>query len=121
MLSAEKLLKWSQEVELHGWSSANKMTQAAVLGESGDYVLFTVQFYPTCYRRGPYRLLIQVYQGPNHHLWGCFDDQDQPMRYFHSIENLKSEAELIARVLLTDRVNATSLPPMLPERSHGTD
>lgn len=68
-----------------------------------DGVRFTLTYHPTCYRRGPWRLLIEICGGPNHHKWGCFDDQDQPLRNFHSDANAKDEAERIAEVLITDR------------------
>jgi hypothetical protein len=71
--------------------------------EKGDGVRFCLTHYMTCYRRGPWRLLIEVCSGPKHILWGCFDDQDQPMRWFHKRENCLSEAQAIADVLLAGR------------------
>lgn len=73
------------------------------LGSPGDDVAFCLTHQPSCYRRGPYKLLIEVCSGENHHKWGCFDEQDQPVRYFHSEQNAKGEAEAIARVLWKDR------------------
>ena len=90
------LLKWiSDDVDYY---------EEAVLGTwPEDGVLFTITCCPTCYRRGKWRLLIEICGGENHHCWGCFDDQDQPMRWFHSIENAKSESEAIAQILWKDR------------------
>lgn len=68
--------------------------------EAGDGVRFSVSHMPTCYRRGPWRLLIEVAGSPRK--WGCFDDQDQPMRWYHSLERLKAEAQAIAEVLEVD-------------------
>ncbi len=76
----------------------------AELGTKEDGVNFCLSYYSTCYRRGQWRLLIEVYEGANHHKWGCFDQQDQPTRWYHSEVNARSEAELIAQVLLTDRL-----------------
>lgn len=53
------------------------------LGTPDDGVLFTLSYWPTCYRRGPWRLLVTVCGGENHRLWGCFDEADQPERNYH--------------------------------------
>lgn len=92
--------------------------EVALLGdyEGGDGVRFYLQRVPTCYRRGPHKLLVDVARGKHHHLWGCFDDADQPMRWFHKEENLKGEAQEIARVLLTDRRRAESPRPTPTDR-----
>jgi len=66
----------------------------------GDGVRFSIMHMPTNYRRGPWRLLVEVEDLKD--AWGCFDDQDQPMRYFHSLERLKEEAQAIADVLVAD-------------------
>lgn len=78
----------------------------AVLGDfdSGDGVRFTLQNMPTCYRRGPWCLQIEVAGGPKHHLWGCFDEADQPTRYYHGRQCAIAEAEAIAEVLWADRI-----------------
>lgn len=68
--------------------------------EDVDGVRFSLLHLPTCYRRGPWRLLIEI--DDYHGAWGCFDDQDQPMRYYHSLERAKAEAQAIAGVLLDD-------------------
>lgn len=78
----------------------------AHLGEPSDGVRFSINYSPTCYRRGPWKLLIEVNGGEGHFKWGCFDDQDQPVRYFHRKESLLVEADEIARVLIIDRVKA---------------
>lgn len=76
--------------------------QEAQLGnfdkESG--VRFSLLHMPTCYRRGPWRLLVEIED--YEHTWGCFDDQDQPMRWYHSEERAKAEAQAIADVLVAD-------------------
>lgn len=79
--------------------------EEALLGEytAGDGVRFTLTIHPTCYRRGPYKLLIEVAGGENHHKWGCFDEDDQPTRWFHGKEVAFYEAQAIADVLYFDR------------------
>ncbi len=82
----------------------------AVMGghKNRDGVRFTIEYVPTCYRRGQYKLLIEIC-GPLEE-WGCFDDQDQPMRYFHSVERLKGEADDIALVLAKDHERKVNGP-----------
>jgi len=82
-----------------------KYGQEAFLGdfEKGDGVRFTLEHYPTCYRRGPWKLTIEVAHGPGHIKWGCFDDQDQPIRWYHDADCAKAEAEAIAQALQKDR------------------
>jgi hypothetical protein len=79
--------------------------EEALLGdfEAGDGVRFSLVHRPSCYRRGPWRLLIEVAAGPKHLLWGCFDGQDQPERWYHRRENALSEAQELANVLSADR------------------
>ena len=79
--------------------------EEAIIGDfvDGDGVRFTLQYLPTCYRRGPWKLLVEVANGEGHEKWGCFDDQDQPMRYYHSQWNARTEAQSIANVLSADR------------------
>lgn len=69
----------------------------------GIGVSFTLAHMPTCHRRGPWCLRIEVARGPAHRRWGCFGAQDQPTRYYHSEERAREEAEAIAAVLLEDR------------------
>lgn len=88
MLTTDCVMSW-EEATLGTWPD--------------DGVRFSIAHQPSNYRRGPFKLLIEMCLGSNHYKWGCFDFQDQPIRYFHKLENLKSEAELIARVLLKDR------------------
>lgn len=83
---------------------ADVNTYDAVIGEPDDGVHFSLQYCPTCYRRGPWRLLVSVNGGPGHHKWGCFDIQDQPMRWYHMRKSLTNEADEIAKVLIIDRV-----------------
>lgn len=68
--------------------------------DDDDGVRFSIMHLATCYRRGPWRLLIEIED--RNRTWGCFDDQDQPMRYYHSLERLKDEAQAIADVLVAD-------------------
>jgi len=79
-------------------------SQEAHLGSKSDGVSFCLSYHPTCYRRGPWRLLVEVCHGRHHLDWGCFDDQDQPLRYYHSEETAKAEANALAAVLLKDRL-----------------
>lgn len=89
------LLDWK---DCGGWEEAH-------LGdfEKGDGVRFTLERYATCYRRGPWKLLIEVASGPGLIKWGCFDDQDQPVRWYHYEGSAKIEADAIAQVLKKDR------------------
>ena len=79
--------------------------RTAILGDfaAGDGVLFSLEYYPSCYRRGPWKLLVEVASGSGHLKWGCFDDQDQPLRWYHSEAAALSEAQAIADVLAKDR------------------
>lgn len=83
--------------------------EEAMLGTPDDGVTFTLSHHPTCYRRGPWRLLIEVCGGPNHYKWGCFDEQDQPLRYYHGYSRAKGEALRIAEVLWADRCKEGSV------------
>lgn len=76
----------------------------AFLGEPDDGVHFSMTHHPTCYRRGRWRLFITINSGQGYYKWGCFDDQDQPLRYYHLKESLLKEADEIARTLIIDRV-----------------
>lgn len=79
--------------------------QEAILGDfdGGDGVRFTLERYPTCYRRGIWRLFIEVAPGRGHLKWGCFDGEDQPLRWYHVEPNAKAEAQALADVLYKDR------------------
>lgn len=83
-----------------GWVSDGYHYEARIGGLSG--VTFTLEYLPSCYRRGQWRLLVVVDHGPDHERWGCFDDADQPMRYYHKLESAVAEADAIAEVLLAD-------------------
>lgn len=74
--------------------------------DGGDGVRFSVMHMPTCYRRGPWRLLIEVED--RERTWGCFDSQDEPMRWYHSFDRLKEEAQAIADVLVADHERNTA-------------
>lgn len=76
------------EAQLKNWSE-------------GDGVRFSLEFFLTCYRRGQNKLLIEVAH-ENHHYWGCFDSDDQPVRYYHKLISAVLEANMIAKVLLKD-------------------
>ncbi len=92
----ENKLKWVPDPD-------SPMTAYAFLGVPGDSVLFSLSDYPSCHRRGRFRLLIEVAGGKHHHDWGCFDAADQPTRNYHSLYNALEEAELLALVLLKGR------------------
>jgi len=85
------------------WRAVDRY-QEAILGdfEGGDGVRFTLECYATCYRRGRWKLLVEIAHGVAHQLWGCFDDQDMPLRWYHVEANAKDEAQAIARVLYRD-------------------
>jgi len=95
------------------WQPVGRHEQA-VLGDpvAGDGVTFYLEHRPTCYRRGAWRLIIEVASGPRHHDWGCFDEADQPERNYHSEAVARSEAQAIADVLLQDRLKRGELPPV---------
>lgn len=88
------------------WRAQGSYLEAVLLDPgnlSGVGVTFTLTCMPTCYRRGPWCLRIEVALGPAHFQWGCFDDQDQPTRYYHDKSCALSEAQAIADVLIADR------------------
>jgi hypothetical protein len=87
---------------LLNWKTLNGF-KLAQLGPVDDGVSFELTYHGTCYRRGKWRLLIEVCGGLNHEKFGCFDLADQPMRYYHLEANALSEAEEIAKVLWADR------------------
>jgi hypothetical protein len=68
----------------------------------GDGVRFYLQIQQTCYRRGVFSLFIEV-ADEHHEKWGCFDEADQPMRYYHNYNCMFEEASSIAAVFLKDR------------------
>lgn len=95
---AKQKLKWVADPE-------SGETVYAFIGEYGDHVMFSLTHYPTCHRRGQWRLIVDVCDwSPHHYDWGCFDSDDQPLRNFHSLFNAIEEAELIAAVLLKERL-----------------
>lgn len=98
----ERLLAVMDTTPVLTWTN-HRSHQEARVGTDGDFVDFCLSGHVTCYRRGPWRLLVTVCGGENHTKWGCFDDADQPTRYYHSEAIAKAEADAIARVLLADR------------------
>lgn len=92
-------LAWTQDVAKYGpyYQEAVLTNPDATVG-----VRFSIEYMPTCYRRGPYKLLIEIIDGKYHYAWGCFDLADQPMRYYHSERHAMAEAQLIANVLQID-------------------
>jgi hypothetical protein len=81
--------------------------EEAILGDfaAGDGVRFSLMYQETCYRRGRWKLLIEVAHSPKHYLWGCLDEADQPERHYHNKECATQEAQSIADVLLRDRLS----------------
>lgn len=102
----EVQLVWRQHPDYPNWRTFE-------IGnfEAGDGVRFGVEHLPTCYRRGPLKLIIEIAMGPQHHAWGCFDHDDQPMRYYHTEKALALEVAALAFVLLRDRLNAPGETP----------
>lgn len=94
------LLSWTPQ---RGWSEAQ-------LGQLRDGVRFLLMHQPSCYRRGKWKLLIEVCGGEAHRLWGCFDDQDQPVRYYHNETCARQEAESLAQVLWKGRLEHPDPP-----------
>jgi len=97
----EITLNW-EPIPLGNPEMATGPNRQAQLGEPGRGVQFYLTYHPTCYRRGPWRLLVEVEHGPEHNKWGCFDEQDQPLRNFHGLEAALSEAKALANVLWRD-------------------
>lgn len=85
-------LPWTEHAD-PWWAEASVGTP-----EENDGVRFTLHHQPTCYRRGPYCLRIDASAS-----WGCFDVQDQPVRYYHDLDRAFAEAAAIAGVLAVDR------------------
>lgn len=97
---------------LLAWKTQSDRYWEADLGDfdGEDGVRFYLENIPTCYRRGPYKLLVRVAGGVRHTWWGCFDDADQPVRWYHEESVARSEAQRIADVLWTDRIKAGPAP-----------
>jgi len=79
----------------------------AIMGDfnGDDGVRFSIEVLQTCYRRGRHKLLVEV--ADKFKTWGCFDEQDQPMRYYHTLACLQIEAQAIADVLWRDHEEKT--------------
>ena len=104
---SKQLLAGPSEPRAHGrlltWQQKESWQEAELKNPDGTAgVVFQLTYHPTCYRRGPYRLRISVSNGPYHLAWGCFDEQDQPLRYYHDPGCALGEAEAIAKVLVVD-------------------
>ena len=108
-LIVERLCKQGLAVTVYDFVAVPEpaLYQEARIGIPGDGVSFALTYQPTCYRRGPWLLQIEVDSGPAHHLWGCLDAQDQPWRYYHHEECAKREADALAAVLLRDRLKGS--------------
>lgn len=91
-IEPEKLLKWVDRTET--WRDAALLNPDGTVG-----VQFTLTYQASCQRRGRWKLLIEVAAGKWHHAWGCFDEQDQPMRLYHNTSAALLEAETLADVL----------------------
>lgn len=85
------------------WKQISNYWEAELGDFKSDGVRFILMYYLICYRRGQWRLLIEICEGENHYKWGCFDAADQPLRYYHGIDCAKHEAQAIADVLWRDR------------------
>lgn len=72
-------------------------------------VYFTLSHHPTCRRRGPYLLLVEVAGGLYCHRYGWLDWQDWQGRNYHDLERAKAEAQAIADVLVKDFVSSPEL------------
>lgn len=88
----------------------------AVVGDEKDGASFYLSCHPTCYRRGPWKLVVDVHGGEHHHKWGCFDEQDQPIRWYHHKDSALREAHAIATVLLGDRMRTEEFHEHKKER-----
>jgi hypothetical protein len=111
----ESKLKWTRLKEF-----PNSIALEALLGQEDDGVSFSLSFQENCHRRGRWRLLVDVLSGAHHHDWGCFDDQDQPTRYYHSGIVALAEAQTIADVLYAGRHDVALFGPSLLSDIHDT-
>lgn len=117
------LLSWLYEQGLTpvnpGLLPTTESVITARLGTRLDGVFFSLAYYPTCYRRGPWCLQVDINSGPGHERWGCFDEADQPIRNYHSKEAALSEADSIAFVLIEDRVKHGPIVLIKDRVKHG--
>lgn len=90
------------------WEGHDAFMEAKI-GNEGDSVVFRLWKYPTCHRRGPYQLLVEIRSQEHFNDWGCFDEQDQPLRNYHVLESALGEASAIAVVLYGDREKKSPL------------
>lgn len=112
MTAGDGKIRWENPVPVdhEGWMGT-PTHRTGWIGTPQDGVSFTLVYRPTCYRRGPFCLQIEVASGRYHDLWGCFDGADQPVRYFHKVERAVGEASDIAEVLWKDRVARDRILP----------
>ena len=78
------------------WTDIGGYCEAGISNSSGG-ARFTITYHATCNRRGPWRLLIEVSKS-----WGCFDEADEPQRYYHSLKRALGEAQDIADAIVPD-------------------
>lgn len=90
-------------VSVLSWGAHGSHSEAWI-GSRDDGVRFTIEHRPTCRRRGEWRLLVEVIGGS--HRWGCFDEQDQPTRYYFSEAVARLEADRIAAALFKEHDRA---------------
>jgi len=97
---------------LLAWRSKAPHYRVAEIGDydAGDGARFHLEHQPSCYRRGPHKLILEIASGKRHHWWGCFDDADAPLRWYHDVAVAQSEAQRIADVLWADRIKHSPLP-----------
>lgn len=92
-----------KELEWETSADFGTLARAVLKSPDGtDGVVFELSVHPTCHRRGPYWLRMWVEGGPYHHAWGCLDEQDQPLRFYHLLESAQKEANAIAAALQRD-------------------
>jgi hypothetical protein len=89
------------------------LCQLATIGslDRGDGVTFELTHEPACCRRGPWRLEVDVIEGPGRWLWVPLDQHQGRVRCYLREDCAKMEAEAIAGVLLADRARCGSLRP----------
>lgn len=79
-----------------------------------DGVRFRLLDQPEYPRRGSWCLTIESCQGAFSGVWSLFDRTEQPMRFFHSLDCAKVEANLIAQALFAYRVQKIPGPATSP-------
>lgn len=82
--------------------------------EKKDGVRFWLQDFPAFHLRGRYKLLVDVAAGQNYDRWG---DLGVCARFYHSVDNAKSEAQAIASALWEERFRVITTGT----RNHGLE